>query len=270
MKHVEGHLTLRELVTRLARGAPAEQALYTFEQRVQLVQQVCRALAYAHARGVCHRDLKPENILVGPCGEVYLADWGIAALRAGLTAEASGADAPDARKTSASRFAGTVAYMSPERLSGRAPEFDVDGDLYGLCAVLYELLTLEHYVTGGPVGDRQAMYERVLGNRYVEAKMHRDPVHGAVPPALSHILKRGLGRDRAARFQSADELYDALQRWIEGRAPVACPRTAIQRVLCGWGHFLDRHRIAGPAATFLGALAVLSCVLYTLVTLFSR
>ena len=53
----------------------------------------------------------------------------------------------------------------------------------------------------------------------------------------------------------ADDIGDALQLWLEGRAPVVCPRTAIQRALFGWGRFLNRHRLLGPALTFLGVSA---------------
>ena len=251
MKRLEHHATLRDVIDRLARGDVEAQRVYTFERRVQVVQQVCQALAYAHERGVAHRDVKPANILVGPQGEIYLADWGIAGLRggSGVPRGATGGtdDRPGGRPTSGG-FRGTLAYMSPERIHATAPEFDIDGDVYSLCAVMYELLTLRHYVSAGPTNDRDIMFERVRDNRYVDAKHHADPVHGSVPPALSHVCRAGLV-ERSIR--TATQLDEALQRWIEGRAPVVCPRTAIQRVLCAWIRFLDAHIIAGPALTFL-------------------
>jgi serine/threonine protein kinase len=141
MKHVEGHEALRDVINRLRARDPDAQRRFTFEHRVQIIQQVCHALAYAHDRGVSHRDIKPENILLGRRGEVYLADWGIAALRAAAAAPSgSAADGSASGKTGAgTRFAGTLAYMPPERMAGTAPDFDVAGDVYSLCAVLYEL-----------------------------------------------------------------------------------------------------------------------------------
>jgi serine/threonine protein kinase len=266
MKRVEDHASLRRVIERLRAGDAEAQALYTFERRVQIVQQVCLALSYAHARGVSHRDVKPENILVGPSGEVYLADWGIAGVRGGGEAGPHGASGDISSddwagpRTSRS-FAGTIAYMSPERLTNTADRFDVPGDVYGLTAVLYELLTLTHYVSAGPTGDRDVMHDRVRNNRYVDAKLRADPAHGTVPPALSHVCRRGL-IDRSIRDAAA--LHDALQRWLEGRAPVVCPRTAIQRALCSWNRFLDHHRLAGPALTFLLVAVVLFSIGFTI------
>jgi serine/threonine-protein kinase len=240
MKRVEDHISLRRVIERLRQGDGETRRAYSFERRVQVVQQVAQALAYAHAHGVSHRDVKPENILVGPRGEVYLADWGVAGLRDAV---------------SEAGLVGTVAYMTPERLTASAPEFDTEGDVYALVAVLYELLTLHHHVAEGPSDDRDLMHHRLSTNRHVDAKLR-----GGVPPALSHLCRRGLV-DRTLR--DAASLHDALQLWLEGRAPVVCPRTAIQRVLCAWSRFLDRHRIAGPALTFLVAVLCVAALAFS-------
>jgi hypothetical protein len=109
------------------------------------------------------------------------------------------------------------------------------------------------------------MHDRVKNSRYVDAKLRSDPMHGPVPPALSHICRRGLV---ARELRDTAALNEALQAWVEGRSPVVCPRTAIQRVLCGWSRFLNRYRIAGPALSFLVVAVLVACVAFTVVSLF--
>jgi serine/threonine protein kinase len=252
MKYVEGHDSVRRIVVKLRDADPEYVARYTFERRVRIVQQICNALQHAHEAGVCHRDVKPENIIVGGHGEVYLADWGVATL-------AQNGAAPD--------FAGTAKYMSPERLAGKAPRFDPASDVYSLSAVLYELLTLHYYVGGGASSDPDAMLALLDANELVKAKHFASPELGSVPPALSHVCDKGLARDPAQRFQSAAELEQALERWLSGRAPVACPRTAIQSGLCASNRFLDRHMVLGPVLFAGLALLVLGAIAYTVVDL---
>ncbi len=107
---------------------------------------VCNAVAYAHSRGVIHRDLKPQNVVLGDYGEVIVLDWGLAkvlglaegeALAAPVTlpAERSGDD------TMAGQVLGTPAYMSPEQAEGRLDLLEARTDVYGLGAILYEILT---------------------------------------------------------------------------------------------------------------------------------
>jgi hypothetical protein len=107
------------------------------------------------------------------------------------------------------------------------------------------------------------------GRAYVEAKHFANPVHGSVPPALSHVCQKGLSLRAEDRFQSARELEAALQLWLEGRAPVVCPRTAIQSALCGYNRFLDRHLLLGPMLTGIAAIVVLASLIYTVASLLS-
>ena len=77
MKHVEGE-SLASIIARLAAGDPVAHGRWPFERRIDVIRKVLEALRYAHSKGVVHRDIKPANILVGPMGEVFLLDWGIA------------------------------------------------------------------------------------------------------------------------------------------------------------------------------------------------
>ncbi len=125
--------------------------------------QVCQAMAYAHARGVIHRDLKPSNIMVGSFGEVQVMDWGLAKVLAqGGTADEplphpeildvsvirtvrSGSDANASRPGS---VLGTPAYMAPEQAGGGVELIDERADVFGLGSILCEILTGEPAYAG--------------------------------------------------------------------------------------------------------------------------
>jgi serine/threonine-protein kinase len=122
---------------------------------------VCQTLAYAHARGVIHRDLKPSNVMVGAFGEVQVMDWGLAkvlppggfaddgkqtpaqkpgVIRTGCS-PALGTSDGIASQTHAGRVLGTPSYMSPEQARGEIDLVDERADVFGLGAILCEILT---------------------------------------------------------------------------------------------------------------------------------
>ena len=107
---------------------------------------VCNAVAYAHSRGVIHRDLKGQNVVLGDFGEVIVLDWGLAKIVG--DPEVPGdepASLPQGGggqyRTIAGPALGTPAYMPPEQAAGRLDEVDRRSDIYGLGAILYEILT---------------------------------------------------------------------------------------------------------------------------------
>ena len=109
---------------------------------------VCNAMAYAHSRGVIHRDLKRQNVVLGDFGEVIVLDWGLAKLvgPAGRAEAATARRRPDggaARRDLTSRASAWArpAYMAPEQAEGRLDRIDHRSDVYGLGAILYEILT---------------------------------------------------------------------------------------------------------------------------------
>jgi tetratricopeptide (TPR) repeat protein/tRNA A-37 threonylcarbamoyl transferase component Bud32 len=117
---------------------------------IQVFAQVCQAAAFAHSRGVIHRDLKPANVMVGQHGEVQVMDWGLAKVLDG--ADSPPADAAPAKETldevrdemgdtHPGSVLGTWAYMPPEQACGLLAEVDRRSDVFGLGAILCELLT---------------------------------------------------------------------------------------------------------------------------------
>ncbi|MHB1562127.1 MAG: serine/threonine-protein kinase [Isosphaeraceae bacterium] len=151
MKLVKGR-TLAELFA--DRENPADDRA----RFVAVFEQVAQTMAYAHARGVIHRDLKPSNIMVGSFGEVQVMDWGLAKVMAsGGVADESRAvqrrdgaslirtlrTGSDADASQAGSVMGTPAYMPPEQAGGDVEALDERADVFGLGAILCEILTGE-------------------------------------------------------------------------------------------------------------------------------
>jgi serine/threonine-protein kinase len=146
MKLVKGR-TLAELLA--ARKSPADD----LPRWVGVFEQVCQTMAYAHSRGVLHRDLKPANVMVGEFGEVQVMDWGLAkVLTTGAPPEAAPVAAPppstiytartgDDDQSRDGTILGTPAYMPPEQARGEIDVLDARADVFGLGAVLCEILT---------------------------------------------------------------------------------------------------------------------------------
>jgi serine/threonine-protein kinase len=163
MKLVEGQTLAAHLE---GRPTPAHRRM----EFVHVFAQVCQAVAFAHSKGVIHRDLKPQNVMVGEHGEVQVMDWGLAKVlpdtRSAFPSgagEASGAALDTWREggyqTHDGSVLGTPAYMPPEQARGPVAEVDRRSDVFGLGAILCEILTDEppYRVSDRPEVLRQAM-----------------------------------------------------------------------------------------------------------------
>ena len=182
LQYVENGLTLHDQL-----GAPLAPA-----QALRLIGHVLAALEYAHARGVIHRDLKPANILLPAPNWALLADFGIAKLL------------NDSQHLTMTGFIiGTAAYMAPEQAAGRP--IDARTDLYSLGVVLYEMLT-------GRVPFDSDTPMAVLTKHVYEAPPPPRTLNPNLPPALEAMLLRALAKDPAARYQSAGEMAEDVER----------------------------------------------------------
>jgi PAS domain S-box-containing protein len=175
---------------------------------------VCNTVAYAHSRGVIHRDLKGQNVILGDFGEVVVLDWGLAKLvgrpAAGSQEESVivGDASADSGLTMQGQALGTPAYMAPEQSAGRLELIDQRTDVYGLGAILYEILT------GAPpfVADST---EEVLRKVREEAPAPPGLAWPEVPPALEGLCMKALSKDPADRPAAAAELAIEVQGWQE-------------------------------------------------------
>lgn len=155
--------------------------------------QIAEALEYAHGEGVIHRDIKPGNILLDPSGHAWVADFGIARAIAGEASEPL---------TETGGAMGTVAYMSPEQISGTA-RLDGATDIYSLGCVLYEML-----IGGPPYTGPTA--QSVLAKQLVDPVPPIRPARPDVPDGVARIVARALAKDPRERFRTTAEFRAAL------------------------------------------------------------
>jgi serine/threonine protein kinase len=191
------------LADRLTKGALPPADVFKFGV------QIAEALGKAHREGVIHRDLKPGNVMLTKSG-AKLLDFGLA--KSNRVVES------DKTVTQEGTIVGTIQYMAPEQLAGEEP--DARSDIFALGAVLYEMTT----------GKRA--FEGKTRTSVVSAIMASEPrpvaeVQPLTPPALDHIIRKCLAKDREDRWQSALDIAEEL-RWVAEERPASrVRRTAI-------------------------------------------
>jgi serine/threonine-protein kinase len=185
MEYLEG-VTLKELVRN--RGAlPLGVGL-------SVAKQMCHGLGAAHEGGVVHRDIKPQNMLILPeTGELKIMDFGIARV--------SSIEAGDAGLTIAGTVMGTPDYMPPEQAQGRPADFR--SDLYSLAVVFFEIFT-------GKLPFKAETAMAVVAAHLQQPPPRPRSLNPRLPPELEAAILKGLQKDPARRWQSADEVLEAL------------------------------------------------------------
>ena len=174
--------------------------------------QAAEALGYAHDQGIVHRDIKPANLLIDLRGGLWVADFGMANVQG------------DAGMTVTGDLPGTLRYMSPEQASGRRAMVDRRSDIYSLGATLYEMLALQPAVSGG---DRQEIFRRIFEEEPTPLRR----LNSAVPFDLATIVAKSMAKDPSSRYETAWQLAEDLERFLDGRPIVARPVGPMVR---GW------------------------------------
>jgi serine/threonine-protein kinase len=224
---------------KLMEGGSLADNLERFRGQPQRVAEVlallARAVHHGHQRGILHRDLKPANVLLDAEGRPHVADFGVARR---LEQEAA--------LTLSGVVVGTPGYMAPEQAAGHSRHLTTAADVYGLGAILYELLTGRPPFTGGTPAQvlRQVLEAEPVSPRELEPSVDRD---------LETLCLKCLEKDPARRYGSADELAEELERYLRGEHIQARTRGRVAR---GW-RWCQRHPV--PAGV-LGSVAWLLLV----------
>jgi serine/threonine-protein kinase len=169
---------------------------------VAIANQLCKGLDAAHKAtdaagaplGLVHRDVSPPNILISFSGTVKLADFGIA--------QVAGAQEVDADKGLKGKFS----YMAPEQIQGGA--LDARTDVFALAVLLYRLVTAKYPFAGADVGETLWQISSSITPRSPRA------LNESLPPRVAEVILKGLEKDPAQRFESAEEMRAALERAV--------------------------------------------------------
>jgi serine/threonine protein kinase len=179
----------------------------------EYAEQIARAIHFAHQNGVVHRDVKPSNILVDESGRARVTDFGLA----------KHVDRGD-DLTLSGQIMGTPAYMAPEQITNRRGEIGPACDIYGLGALLYELLT------GRPPFTARDHFSTLLQVLECDPQSPRQ-VNPAVPRALEIICMKCLEKEPQHRYASAAELADDLNRFLAGDSISAASPKLVGRIV---------------------------------------
>jgi serine/threonine protein kinase len=185
-------------------------------EHVELLAKAARGVGAVHAKGIVHRDLKPGNILVTPSGEPKIGDFGLVHLE-GSTMEL----------TRAGATLGTPFYMAPEQVQSRPGEITPRTDVYGLGAILYEILSGRTPHVGESLVE---IYNKILQDDPVR-------VRSLVPqtaPELEAIALKALSKDPAGRYANGDEFADDLGRFLAGQPVKAKPPSFADELRKTW------------------------------------
>jgi serine/threonine protein kinase/Tfp pilus assembly protein PilF len=180
----------------------------SIRRAAELIAKVARTVHYAHEHHILHRDIKPGNILLDQQGEPHLTDFGLARL---VETEST--------VTRTMEVLGTPSYMAPEQAVGNNAAITSATDVYGLGAVLYQLLTGHPPFAGGTTYEtvRLVLDTEPRQPRLLNLKVDRD---------LATICLKGLEKDPKRRYASALALAEDLERWLK-HEPIRARRTGL-------------------------------------------
>ncbi|MCP4256606.1 MAG: serine/threonine protein kinase [Planctomycetes bacterium] len=247
----------------------------TIEDRLNLFQQVCLAVHHAHQKGITHRDIKPSNILVSTQDSQAIPkiiDFGVAkAISQPLTDRTL--------YTEQGQLFGTPEYMSPEQADMAIEDIDTRSDIYSLGVLLYVLLTgilpfdSDTLREGGIDHIRQVIRETdpktpstrlsSLGDEAIKVAENRQTEVARLARCLHKELEwiplKAMRKERAERYQSASELTDDIESYLNGNALTAGPPSTIYRL----NKFLRRNRALAVGIAAVLAVSIAGTIIST-------
>jgi eukaryotic-like serine/threonine-protein kinase len=237
MKRIRGE-TLFTMIEDVRVGQRATLRRISRTRLLSAFMTVCMAIDYAHQRGIIHRDLKPENIMLGPQGEVYVLDWGLARVMDPKNSRSHTWELGDSG-TRPGDMIGTPGFMSPEQVLGQHDEVDARSDVYALGCILFEILTFRGLHDGRDV---MAVLESTLNPTRSLPTVGPD-----VAPELVAIVERATRFHKDQRFPSARMLSEAIERYLDGdRDSEARTKLAKERIAQAKSSL--EVAVSGPAA----------------------
>lgn len=186
---------------------------------------VADALQCAHDQGIIHRDIKPSNLMLDQTGKVWVTDFGLAIIRSSPSLTQSG------------MILGTLRYMSPEQASGQRRFIDHRTDIFSLGITLYELITLQHAFDGNDAKD-------LIRQVTLESPPPLRNICPSIPDDLVTIIEKSFERNPDDRYQSAGDLADDLQRFLNNE-PIKARQPSLSRRFRQWCTRNERLATAG-------------------------
>lgn len=228
-QYIEG-ITLREFL----RAYPV-----SFDEMARLLIRILNAIAYFHDKQIIHRDIKPGNILLDGDNEPYVADFGLA--RRELPDEVT--------VTKSGHIVGTIGYMAPEQARGEVQSLSGRTDVYAVGVILYEMLTEQRPFMAG---SSHTVLHHIL---HSEPKPPRR-INPKVPRDLQTICLKALEKSQDDRYQSARDMAEDLQRFLDRKPIVARPASVLDIAV----KTLRRNKLTACLLTLTVAVIVWSAV----------
>ncbi len=240
-QHLAGSKEQPFFAMELIRGEPLDEYTkkhaLTITKRMELFADICDAVHHAHENGIIHRDLKPGNILVDSLGVPKILDFGIARV--------TDADVRTTTlQTGIGQLIGTIAYMSPEQVTGDSSKLDNRSDVYALGVIGYELLcgTRPYELMNIPIPEAVRLIREFEPQSLCS-------VNTIFRGDLDTIFSKALEKDRERRYQSAADLVDDIRHYLLHEPIVAKPSSMTYLMK----KFVKRNRatVAGLVGIFL-------------------